>query len=415
MGNAPHGNLPLNPIGSAYPTESGYTTAETLLIQRAIKRAIFDAAPQEYDALKLVFAKDIEDVPLDEFTFLEKTFGRKALTTNDTEVAVAAVAGSEVTYTVTMAAGSTDYVAPDDIITFPDNTKGIVRSKSGNNLVIASMTSQGLPAVAPGDVWSIHSTIYGDGDNAFSHYDRMEFVERYNYVQFFLRAQRWDRIEMQKHKNAGTTNYMEMDKAEKMTQLRTDLFVSYFNGTRGEFMTSRGIAAKAMGGIFPTMTAAGAMSGNPTLAGLKAQFETLAFKTNHKKAGSTRFIYGTDETLYEVCKVFKHDGIRYAPNDTVANMNLTEYKIGQMRFVPVSCELFRERACFPASWQRKLLILDQESITPIKMAGIPAVDSGETLDKGKNGTREAFKDFFVEANLSMRFNNPLGSFTLDIQ
>lgn len=42
------------------------------------------------------------------------------------------------------------------------------------------------------------------------------------------------------------------------------------------------------------------------------------------------------------------------------------------------------------------------------------MDSGATLDKGTSGTREDFKDWYVEANLSLQFNNPLGSFWLDI-
>jgi hypothetical protein len=157
------------------------------------------------------------------------------------------------------------------------------------------------------------------------------------------------------------------------------------------------------------------MSANPTTAALRSTFETLSFKTNFKKEGGVRMIYGTDEMLYELSKVFKDPGLRYAPNDTVANMNLFEYRLGTQRFVPVPCELFKEQSCFPASWQRKLLVLDQETITPVKMKGIPAMDSGSTLDKGDNGTREGFKDWFVEANLSLRFNNPLGSFSMDVQ
>ena len=42
------------------------------------------------------------------------------------------------------------------------------------------------------------------------------------------------------------------------------------------------------------------------------------------------------------------------------------------------------------------------------------MNSGATLDKGAAGTREAFKDWYVEANLSLQFNNPLGSFYLDV-
>lgn len=414
-GNSPFGNLQANPQSSNYQTDSGYGATGTILLRKAIKEAIFDAAPEQYNALKLVFEKQIEEVISDEFEFLEKTFGRTALESNAVSVAVAAVAGSEVTQAITMTAASILHVGLDLILVYPNNAKAIVRSIVGNVVTVASLTSVGLPAVAVGDIFSIQSTIYADGANSFSNYERMETVTRYNYIQLFLRAARWSRVEQIKYENAGTTNYMALDKAEKMTQLRTDLFVSFFNGTRGEFQVAAGIPAKAMGGIYPTMVAAGSMTANPTTAGLRSAFETLAFKTNHKKEGGVRMIYGTDEILYEISKVFKDPGLRYAPNDTVANMNLFEYKIGSMRFVPVSCELFKDQSCFPASWQRKLLVLDQETVTPIKLKGLPEVDSGTTLMKGNNGTREGFKDWFVEGNLSLRFNNPLASFTIDVQ
>lgn len=414
-GNAPFGNKNANPESAQYITDSGYSATGSNLLQKAIREVIFDAAPEQYKALRLVFEKQIEEVNLDEFEFLEKTFGRSALEANAISAAVVAVPGSEVTQAVTMTAASIAHVTVDLILVYPNGSKGIVRSIVGNVVTVASLTSIGLPAVAVGDVFSIQSTIQGDGMTTFSHYSRMNTVTRYNYIQLFLRACRWTRIEEQKHMNAGTTNYMALDKAEKMEQLRTDLFVSFFNGTRGEFQLSNTLPAKAMGGIYPTMLAAGSMSANPTVAGLRSAFESLAFATNHKKEGGVRMIYGTDEMLYTISKVFKDPGMRYAPSDRIADLNLTEYRLGSMRFVPVSCELFREQSCFPASWAKRLLVLDQETITPVKMKGIPFINSGSTLDKGANGTREGFKDWYVEANLSLRFNNPLASFILDVQ
>ena len=266
-----------------------------------------------------------------------------------------------------------------------------------------------------GDVFAIRSTISADGQDFFSNYERLDTVTRYNYIQFFTRAMRWNRVEMQKYINAGTTNYVAVDKKEKIRQIRTDLFNSYFNGERGEFPISNNYSAKSMGGIYPTMVAAGSLSANPTLAGLQSAFETLAFATNYKKEGGTRFIYGTDEILYEFSKIFKQPGLRYEPNDMVANLNLTMYKMGTMKFVPVPCELFREESCFPSDWKRRLLVVDQETVKPIKMKGLPQFEMGMTLDRGKNGTREMFKDWYVWAQLSIRFHNPLASFWLDVQ
>lgn len=415
-GNAPFGNVNTNPQSSNYAATSGFSAQETILIEKAVREAIFDAAPEQYNALKLVFEKDFEEVNLDEFEFLETTFGRSALESNAVVAAQAAVAGARQTQVLTLTAATVTHVGLDLVLTYPDGTKGIVKVIASNNVTVESQTSAGLPAVAVGDIFAILGTITADGMDYFSNYERTEFITRYNYIQTFLRAARWGRMEMQKHINAGRTDYLQVDKNQKIKQMRTDLFNAFFNGTRGEFELSgpSNLPAKSMGGIYPTMVAAGSMSGNPTIAGLRSTFETLAFKTNFKKEGGVRMIYATDEMLYELSKIFKDPGIRYTPSDKIADLNLTEYKMGTMRFVPVPCELFKEQSCFPKDWNRKMLVIDQETVTPMKMKGIPSMYTGSTLDKGAEGTREGFKDWYTEANLSLRFNNPLGSFWIDV-
>jgi len=414
IGNSPFGNVNTNPQSSNYGANSGYSAQESILIAKAIKKALFDTAPKQFNALKLVFEKEFVEYNNDEFEYLEYGFGRSAAECNAIVGAVAAVPGTAVQQVIAFTAGSIPHMGIDLILVYPDGTKGIIKAIAGNNVTVESQTSVGLPATAVGDIFSIQSTIQGDGMDTFSNYERLETVTRYNYIQLFLRACRWGRVELLKHQNSGTTDFLEADKKEKMRQIRTDLFNSFFNGTRGEFALANGLPAKSMGGIFPTMQAAGSMNANPTLAGLRAAFETLAFKTNHKAEGGVRMIYGTDEILYELSKIFKDPGIRYAPSDRIADMNLTEYRLGTMRFVPVPCELFKEQSCFPKDWARRMLVIDQETVAPVKMKGLPAMYTGTTLDRGANGTREGYKDWYVEANLSLQFNNPVGSFWIDV-
>lgn len=415
IGNSPFGMLVANPQSSQYAGISGYSAQETIRIAKAVKEAIFDAAPEQYNALRLVFEKPMQEVANREFEFLENTFGRSALESTGVVAAQAAVAGVSQTQTIPMTAASVTHITPDLIIVYPNNAKAVIKSISGLNVVVESQTSDGLPAVAIGDVFSILSTIQADAMDYFSNYERLETITRYNFIQEFLRARRWGRMELLEYENSGTTNYLVRDKAESLRQMRTDLFNAFFNGQRGEFRISNNYVTTSMGGIFPTMVAAGSMTANPTLAGLIPAFRTLAFNTNFKKEGGTRFIYGTQEILSDLSSVFKDPGVRYAPNDTIGSMDLKQYEFGGMKFVPVACELFREISCFPREWARRLLVLDQETISPVKMKGLPYMTIGGTLDRGPNGTRENFKDWYVEANLSLQFNNPVGSFWIDVQ
>lgn len=417
-GGAPYGNLPANPQGSNYAQQSGYTTTETIHLAKAIKETIFDAAPEQYNALKLIYEKDFKDVNMDEHEYTETTFGRSSLEANViVAAAVPAGPGTPATQTLTLTAASMSHVSADLIILYPDNTHAVIRQVGpGNTVIVESVTNGSLPAVAVGDVFAIMSTIVADGMDYFSNYERIDTITRYNYIQFFLRACRWNRIELQKYINSGTTDYLTKDKMHKIRQIRIDLFNAFFNGEKGEFRISNGNIAKAMGGVFPSMVAAGSMSSNPTLAGFQQAFETLCFKTNFKREGATRFVYGCDEMLHEISKIYKQPGLRYAPNDRVAMMGLKKIELGTQNLVLVPCELFRETSCFPADWQRRILVLDTDTIQPVKMKGIPQLNlDGKTLPKGTNGSREAYQDFYVEAQLGLEFSNPLGSFWMDIQ
>ncbi len=415
IGNSPFGMLATNPQSSQYAAISGYSPTETIRIAKAIKEAIFDAAPEQYNALRLVFEKNFQEFNNREFEYLESTFGRTALEATAIVAAQAASAGVSQQQTIAMTTASVTRITPDLIIIYPNNSKAVVKSITGLNVLVESQTSDGLPAVAVGDIFSIQSTIQADAMDYFSNYERLETITRYNFIQEFLRAKRWGRMELLEYQNSGTTNYLVRDKAEAIRQMRTDLFNSFFNGQRGEFRISNNYVTTAMGGIFPLMVAAGSMTANPTEAGLRAVFEALAFKTNYKKEGGTRFIYATQEMLYIISKIFKEPGLRYAPTDTIGSMDLKKYNFGGMNFVPVACELFKEISCFPKDWARRILVLDQETISPAKMKGLPYMTVGGTLDRGPNGTRENFKDWYIEANLSLVFNNPLGCFWIDVQ
>jgi hypothetical protein len=417
IGGAPFGNLNTNPQSSFYKTISGFSPVESNLIAKAISKTIFDSSPAQYKALRLIFEMQPESVMNDEFEYLERSFGRSALQCDPTSAGAAAtapVAGTIVTQVIPMTAQSVQFVSPDATIIYPDNTQAVVQSIVGNNVTVNSHTSDGLSAVSPGDSFAIMAYNTYDGTNRLTDYERLNTITRYNFIQQFLRARRWGRMELVKYQNSGTTDYLVEDKKSKIEQFRTDLFCTFFNGERGEIQLYDGGVGKTMGGIYPSMIAAGSMSANPTIAGLPSAFETLALKTNFKAEGETRYIYGTQEILHELSKVYKSAGTRYTPNDMEVRLGITGMEFGGMRFGFVPCELFREPSCFPAIWARRLLVLDQQTIKPVQMQGMPFMNIGSTLDRGDNGTREMFKDFFVEGNCSLKFNNPLASFIIDV-
>ncbi|HHT9135804.1 MAG TPA: hypothetical protein ACFYEK_01025, partial [Candidatus Wunengus sp. YC60] len=208
LGNAPFGMLATNPQSSNYAAISGYSPTETNLIHKAIKEIIFDAAPEQYNALKLVFEKQFREVGVREFEYLEKTFGRSVLTSTAIVAAVAAVAGVSQTQVIPMTANSVTHITPDLIILYPDNTQAVIKSISGTNVTVESHTSDGLSAIAVGDNFAILSTIQADAMNYFSNYERVVPITRYNFIQEFVRAKRWGRMELLEYQNNGTTDFL---------------------------------------------------------------------------------------------------------------------------------------------------------------------------------------------------------------
>lgn len=406
----------LNPLGSYY--EAIASSSTTNLIRDAIFYAIYDLAPKQYDALKILNMAPTVSVKLDEFYYKEKVFSREALT-------VFSWSNPTITLTGTYTLEADIPVTVNSIITSPAGTPYIVialtHSASANSSTINVAVQTGASALGAGtfsgtDVLGIQSKIIADGMDSFANPDKVRLVERYNYIQLFQRTQKWARIEYQKLINAATTDLMNHEKIEKLTQLRYDLFSTYFNGTRGEFNvieTSGNKKAKAMGGLYTLMVAGGSEHATVSLSGLQTAFEELGFSTNYKAVGGVRMIYATDQMLYEISKLYKEPGIRYTPNDKVADLNLTLYKIGSMNFVPVPCELFKETGVLPASWANKIIVLDQATVNRVVMQGIPPEEVGETLNK-QQGAFYDYKIWWAAAQQSLKINNVMGSFYIDV-
>lgn len=402
----------LNAPGSEYAVQFSYD--QTILLKRAISETIVDASPAKYKVLRLLFEKPVQYKSDNVFTYLEKTFGRTALRDSGSGAAGGATA------TVTLTTGGGKNVTQNKIVVYPNNRKAVVQAVSGDVLTLIPLNGQAnLPALAANDYLSIQGSVIADGQNFLTHYDRMSKIERYNYIQLMERDKRWTRMEIQKFVNNATTNYFALDKKEQLDLLLQDMFISLWNGERGEANVrvpgaSVDYKAMTMGGIFPLMVAAGcANSSGVTSATLKEVFEALAFQTDYKTEGGVRFIMAQNVLLYELSKVWKEAGVRYAPESRVADLNLYEYKIGDMRFVPVAVELFKELSCFPADFKNRIFILDLDTIQPVCMTGYQPIETGETNPKGVGGSINDYKEWWIQGMLSIQFNNPLSSFYID--
>jgi len=412
---SPNNLAGINPKGSQYASD--YSHAESILIREAVAQAIIDQTPKQYSSLRILMEKPIIYKPSDEFYYLESTFGRSA------SQAASGVAG--VTYPTTQTVTFKDVTSfsVNDILTYPDNTKGIVKSinTSTKQVVMEPQTNATLPAVSTDDYFGLQSPLKADGQNFISHYDRLETVTRRNLVQMTQRAKRWSRVEKLKYQNMGQTDYIMKDQMQLIKQTQMDMFNSFWNGSMGECsVTSSGVTAanqykaKTMMGIYPQMIASGAQFATATPSTLIKTFETLAFSTNTQAEGETRFIFATDKMLYELSKAYKDTKTRYRPDSRLADMNLYEYTIGTMNFVPVTTALFGEYSMFPkgTGFDQRLFVLDVETIDPVCMTGLAPIETGMTDNKQKGSYRD-YTDVWADSCLSLQFNKVTSSFFIN--
>ena len=414
---ATQGNYPLwqfNAPASDYSGQYGFD--ETIHLQRTIFNEIKENFPAQFNIFRILFSKPVEYVNSDEFSWTEEAWPRPILT-------IATGAGSSTTtQSLVLTAGGTNGIAVGDSVWYTDGTQGFISAITAatNTITVSPLTGGSLPAIAANEKLVPGTPIIADGMNSFVHYDRIATVQHTNYVMIGQRNRRWTNMTMLKMQNSGTTDYLQKDAKLTMMNAQLDAFQSFFNGTRGNAgitFPSGGAAynAKTTDGVFPFMKRGGSQHATSTPATLEADFRQLAFNTNYKNVDVPRFIIGSDKALNAMAKVLKNP-VRYFPENMTYNMNLDEYKIGTMRYVPIVTPLFEERSgLFPKSFENRLLVLDVDTIDPVCMKGLQPFSYGSTssMQKGNGGYND-YIDFYVSYAVGMKQTNVDSSFWIDL-
>lgn len=395
--------------------ETAYSLQEIIHMEKFVMEEVFDTAPASYNDMRLLLGITPIESPSRVINWTEHGFGRSVGIINATTAATAPVAAtqSEATYTLTPA--TVALFPPDRQVVFQNGQQGIVKSVSGNVITVKSLTNQGLPAAAAGDWIADGGFVGADGMDRFSGVDRLQTITRFNFFEKIgPRAVKWDRIERQERLNNARTNYMTADDRERLRQLRADIQQRFWLGIRGESSLSQGEPLLKMHGITGFMDTYGSANATVPLLGLKDAFESLAIATDHLKQGSVRFIFAHPKLLLSLSNIYKAPGTRYAPNDSIAKLDLKEYELGGQRYVTVPCPMFGEASIFPRSWINRMFVLDLNRIQPARMMGIPMLEMGKATLNREQGAIQDYTITYCQAYLSLVFKQVQGSFYIDV-
>ena len=398
-------NQNTNSVGSEYAATYGHDIS--LLVQKLTNRAIFDAKPQQFMDLKLLNMVAPEQTNSDEFFFQEMGYQREPI--------IATGVAAAVTYPATqvISIASTDSIATNTIITYPNQQKGSVTNVDTTLLTITvtPYTGDTLPAVANGDIIANLSSVDHDGSDGFAQYFRASTIERNNYIQLFNKAIRYNEVELHKLKHMGTTsNFLEMEKKAMFDQHRIDISNAFWMGQKGQVLTANGTPAKTTGGVFTSMVDAGSPNALATAATLVDAFEDVILSSEYGDYGQVRHAFMTPRIHRVLSKSYKDELTRYRPNDTIAILNLKEVNIGSSRIVLIPFKRFEDAASFPAAFANRIVILDMKNIKRCQLWG---ERSGDTL-KLEDGVPKRYGDVWVDTNMGVKLYNPLGCAWIDI-
>jgi hypothetical protein len=399
-------NTNLNSIGSQYANDFGHDIS--LLVEKMTNRVIFDSAPQQFFDLKLLNMKQFQQVNSDEFFYKEMGYQREPLTA--TSGAAAVIYPATQTFTLS----SLQNISTDTIIVYPNNQKGTVTSvnSSSNQITVSPYTNDTLPAVAANDVFGNISPVEADGADGWAQYFRATTIERHNFIQLFSKTMRYGEVELHKLKQAATTNnFLEMERNAMMRQFKIDISNAFWNGQKGEVSLASGQVAKATGGVFPAMVAAGAPNASATSTTLTDAFEDIVLSSEYGDYGSVRFAFLTPRLHLALSKAYKEEKTRYAPtDDQVTKLQLNEINIGSSRVVLVPYQRFADSASFPSAFENRIMLMDMQNIN---LCQLWAERSGETLSR-TDGIPKRYKEMWVDANMGVKFNNPLACGWIDV-
>ena len=114
--------------------------------------------------------------------------------------------------------------------------------------------------------------------------------------------------------------------------------------------------------------------------------------------------------LHNLSQEYKRTLTRYAPDDEMAKLDLKAIDMGSSKIVFVPMKRFEEPSCFPSVWANRLILLDQESVSCVRV--FPD-EMGETLNR-EDGSLNNFTDYWISTTMGVQFNNPLGSGYIDV-
>ncbi len=267
--------------------------------------------------------------------------------------------------------------------------QGVVSAKTPTagaaTITVNTMEGASLPALVAGDQLQNHGPITADGYSTTHSSTHTEVIMYSNLLEKAGRhAQRWDPMQLQQYRNLGTTDYVDRDRTSTYVRLMVNLQARLMLSRYGRGLLPDGVSyTTTTSGLLEQMSNGGVvMQSVPTAQAVDAIRQTV-FDTS-LTSGGTKVILGTRETLHLMGIGEKATKVRYNPNDTTWNMDISQYEFFGHQCILVPMDQWKDVATYGPLMQKKILVLNKEDLEMNFMEGVPMISRKFTLINQQN-------------------------------
>lgn len=415
--NTPYGVDQTVPLGSPVIADSASTVVQSNLLQRDFG-PLFRTGPKTWDEAAMVV---LGKTPITRNSRIMEWWTRgwqfAPAVAGANSASAAAVVGGFATQSVTFSTATATNLGLDTEITYPDNSVGTITAIDYSTGVATVRARRGaaLPAVTSGDEFAIGlGTVMVDGRDYIPNVQRPTYGQDFNYLTRIEEACRWDRHEMVEWKNNQNLQYVEDSIRDVNERIRFKAMANFWNGTRGEIISTGGGVGTRMGGIYPFCVSAGALNQTIDVSVLQASLEAAILNTNFGARGGRRALFAREGVLLQVSKLYKGDITRVTWDNEIANLNISAIKIGGQLVYLVPTEYFSGATGLLNSgvFHNMLACVNMDNIDLAAQKGMPFYMNGTSTKSLMDGDG-SLKDYTIyraEMNFSAMYPNPLEHF-----
>lgn len=426
VNNSPYGLQNTNAPGSPYA--AAFNRGVTNHLYLPVDPIIFDASPKQFLDLQYLMAFASKDVPGDELIWHEDVWSRSPIVTRAAFAGVAASPGVSVTGNIPITAATLNFVFPGQQLYYR-GSDGVftqcvvvsVDSTGGAELInVRSQVGRPLAPIATvGSYLTNGMTLGGDGQTTFTQPSRLQTVQRTNLIEKIGPEEKiWNHLERIKFKNQSQTNFMERDMMQLLRQLKVSLCQRIWIGQYGENTTLQGSIAKNTEGIVPAIQNNGGATLNSTMSTVWDDITTGIFATNFGPVSNERVIFGTPEMLHALNVKQKAEFVRYSAGDKVFDLDFETWKFGGQTVTLVPTQIWNDPASFPEEYQRRLVVLQKESVSIASMRGVPMMSQEVKVSQSRSNINPIevydFERFIVQGMVGTEMKNAAQSFLVDV-